>query len=60
MKVQGNCHCGTITFEGEADPEKARICHCTDCQTSTGSVFRTNFQFRARTSKCCQARRPST
>ena len=42
MKVQGACHCGYIKFEAEADPAKAGICHCTDCQTSTGSVFRTN------------------
>jgi hypothetical protein len=42
MKVHGSCHCGFITFEGEADPEKAGICHCTDCQTGTGSAFRTN------------------
>ena len=40
MKIDGSCHCGTITIEGEADPEKTQICHCTDCQTSTGSVFR--------------------
>ncbi len=42
MKVHGSCHCGDITFEGESDPYKAGICHCTDCQTSTGSAFRTN------------------
>ena len=42
MKVQGSCHCGYIKFEAKADPEKAGICHCTDCQTSTGSAFRTN------------------
>ena len=42
MKVQGSCHCGYIKFEAEADPEKAGICHCTDCQTSTGSAFRSN------------------
>jgi len=42
MKIQGACHCGYITFEGDADPAKAGICHCTDCQTSTGSAFRTN------------------
>ena len=29
-----------ITIEGEADPEKVTICHCTDCQTGTGSAFR--------------------
>ena len=42
MQVSGACHCGYIKFEAEADPTKAGICHCTDCQTSTGSVFRTN------------------
>jgi hypothetical protein len=42
MKIHGSCHCGTITFEAEADPAKASICHCTDCQASTGSAFRTN------------------
>src|ERR1700761_551561 len=40
MKVDGACHCGFITIEGEADPEKVTICHCTDCQTSTGTAFR--------------------
>jgi hypothetical protein len=40
VKIDGACHCGTITIEGEADPEKTAICHCTDCQTGTGSAFR--------------------
>jgi hypothetical protein len=40
MKVTGSCHCGAITIEGEADPEKVTACHCTDCQTGTGSAFR--------------------
>jgi len=40
MKVDGACHCGFITIEGEADPDKVTICHCTDCQTSTGTAFR--------------------
>jgi hypothetical protein len=42
MKIEGSCHCGYITFEAEADPEKTTLCHCTDCQTSTGTAFRTN------------------
>ena len=41
MKIDGGCHCGFITYEGEADPEKASICHCTDCQKLSGSAFRT-------------------
>jgi hypothetical protein len=40
MKIDGRCHCGAITVEAEADPEKVSICHCTDCQTGTGSAFR--------------------
>ena len=39
MKVDGSCHCGYITIEGDADPEKTTVCHCTDCQTGTGSAF---------------------
>ena len=40
MKIDGACQCGFITIEGEADPETTQICHCTDCQTGTGSAFR--------------------
>jgi len=41
MKIDGRCHCGLITYEKEIDPEKVMICHGTDCQTLTGSAFRT-------------------
>ncbi len=44
MKVEGSCHCGQITFEAEIDPTAVRICHCTDCQTLTGSAYRVNVQ----------------
>ncbi len=42
MKVSGRCHCGQISFEAEIDPVRTRIYHCTDCQTLSGSAFRTN------------------
>ena len=42
MKIEGHCHCGQITFEAEVDPTALTICHCTDCQTLTGSAFRIN------------------
>ncbi len=42
MKVHGSCHCGYLTFEADVDAEKVGICHCTDCQSSTGSAFRVN------------------
>ncbi len=40
MKVDGACLCGAIRIEAEADPEKTVVCHCTDCQTGTGTAFR--------------------
>ena len=42
MKIDGRCHCGEITFEAEVDPNALYICHCTDCQTLSGSAFRAN------------------
>jgi len=41
MKISGRCHCGYITYEATVDPEKVEICHCTDCQSLSGSAFRT-------------------
>jgi hypothetical protein len=41
MKIDGRCHCGYVSYEAEIDPEKVMICHCTDCQTLSGSAFRT-------------------
>jgi hypothetical protein len=40
MKINGACHCGAITYEAEVDPAGVRLCHCTDCQTLSGSAFR--------------------
>jgi len=44
MKLHGSCHCGFITFEADADPEKVSLCHCNDCQSGTGTAFRTNIR----------------
>ncbi|MDH3716203.1 MAG: GFA family protein [Gammaproteobacteria bacterium] len=41
MKVDGSCHCGYITYSAEVDSDAALICHCTDCQTLSGSAYRT-------------------
>ena len=49
MSVQGQCHCGAIQYEAEVTPGTIAICHCLDCQTLTGSVFRTNIQTLAGT-----------
>jgi hypothetical protein len=40
MKIDGRCHCGYVTFEAEADPERTTICNCTDCQTMSGAPLR--------------------
>ena len=41
MNIEGGCHCGKLTFSAEIDPEQVFICHCTDCQTLSGSAYRT-------------------
>lgn len=41
MKIDGGCHCGNIRYEAEVDPAKVVVCHCSDCQTLSGSAFRT-------------------
>ena len=40
MHIDGQCHCGRVTYQAEIDPARVSICHCTDCQTLTGSPFR--------------------
>ena len=40
MKIDGSCHCGHITYRAEVDPDRVYVCHCTDCQSITGSAFR--------------------
>ncbi len=39
MNVDGTCLCGHITYEAEVDPDATIICHCTDCQTNSGTAF---------------------
>lgn len=40
MKIDGQCHCGFITFEAAAEPGRTGMCSCTDCQALTGGAFR--------------------
>jgi hypothetical protein len=40
MRIDGQCHCGRVSYEAEIDPEKVSVCHCTDCQSLTGSPYR--------------------
>ena len=41
MHVDGGCHCGFIRYEADIDPNAVGICHFTDCQTLSGSAYRT-------------------
>ncbi|CAG1011882.1 hypothetical protein RHIZO_04137 [Rhizobiaceae bacterium] len=40
MKIDGQCHCGSIAYEAEIDPKAVRIFHCTDRQVLSGTAFR--------------------
>jgi len=40
MRVHGSCHCDAIQFEALVDPQRVTICHCTDCQSLTGTAYR--------------------
>ncbi|KQY13250.1 GFA family protein [Rhizobium sp. Root482] len=40
MRIDGQCHCGFVTYEARIDPDDVGICHCTDCQQLTGSAYR--------------------
>ena len=41
MRLDGGCHCGFIKYEAEVEADSVSVCHCTDCQTLSGSAFRT-------------------
>jgi hypothetical protein len=51
MKVDGQCHCGELKFEAQIDPAAVRICHCTDCQTMSGTAYRVTVAAPAATFK---------
>ncbi len=40
MQIHGRCHCGELTYEAQVNPARVSICHCTDCQTLTGTAYR--------------------
>ena len=35
----GSCACGEITYKMKRNPFVVQACHCTDCQTTSGSAF---------------------
>ena len=51
MKIEGACSCGNIRIEGEADPDSVSVCHCTDCQSASGTAFRVSIPVSGATFK---------
>ena len=37
MSHSGRCYCGAITFQLEGEPKDTALCHCRDCQLSSGT-----------------------
>jgi hypothetical protein len=40
--LQGGCACGAVRYRLEDAPMVVHCCHCTSCQTETGSAFALN------------------
>ncbi|KAF2104994.1 hypothetical protein NA57DRAFT_71189 [Rhizodiscina lignyota] len=40
---KGSCSCEAIKIEVQADPAFIGLCHCRNCQKSTGSTYSTNW-----------------
>ena len=38
MNLRGRCLCGTVSYEFDGDPICVFLCHCHDCQQSSGSL----------------------
>ncbi len=35
--LTGGCHCGAVRYEAAGEPVERALCHCTDCQKTTGA-----------------------
>ncbi|KAJ4470831.1 Mss4-like protein [Lentinula aciculospora] len=42
----GSCLCGTVRFTVKGDPFHYLVCHCKNCQKSSGSAFMMNVWFK--------------
>ncbi len=41
-KLTGSCLCGAVTFEVENEFQNFQLCHCSQCQKTTGSAHASN------------------
>jgi hypothetical protein len=37
MTITGGCQCGAVRYELSGPPDRVSICHCRDCQLSSGA-----------------------
>jgi hypothetical protein len=37
MQGEGGCHCGAVRYRIEGQPAHVALCHCSDCQASSGA-----------------------
>jgi len=46
MSRTARCCCGALRAETTGEPAGVAVCHCTECQRRSGSVFAANTYFR--------------
>ena len=51
MRINGQCHCGKIEFEGTVDEANVLVCHCVDCQVFSGALTEQLFFAKVKTLK---------
>jgi hypothetical protein len=39
LPFKGGCICGAIRYEGDAEPLMSALCHCRQCQRSSGGAY---------------------
>ncbi len=49
MAFEGGCLCGQLRYASAEAPRFQVVCHCTDCQKSSGSAFTVNLGVRKET-----------
>ena len=37
--MEGGCACGAVRYRMKREPMFVHCCHCTSCQTETGTAF---------------------
>ena len=52
----GGCECGDVRYEFDAEPLTCYTCHCTDCQSRSGSAFVTAVAIQSTALKVTQGR----